>query len=200
MKNETEKLLQLQQHPKSIAENKTKGGEKKNLSKHVQMSSPSLTYLQSCKFRSTNIIVIISSSWCSTPLFLLLWSFSYSRLFVDQTSSSFFLLLLFFFFFFFPGTICRMKLYRLLHKQCIGNRWITSESKTKKQKGVGDLARKHENSWRRKTERKRKGEHGPLDATRTPEDKTQRRVRTDGHDNNTRGRNREQYTDGWIKL
>jgi hypothetical protein len=51
-----------------------------------------------------------------------------------------------------------------------------------------------------KTERKRTGEHGPLDATRTTEDKTRRRVRTDGHDKNTRRRNPDQYTDRRIKL
>jgi hypothetical protein len=49
-----------------------KQNQGKKKSKHVQMSSPSLTYLQSCKLRSTNSIAIISCSCCSAPLLLLL--------------------------------------------------------------------------------------------------------------------------------
>jgi hypothetical protein len=39
-----------------------------------------------------------------------------------------------------------MKLYRLLHKQCMATDELLLNPKTKNQKGLGDLARKQEKS------------------------------------------------------
>lgn len=118
---------------------------------------------------------------------------------VDQISSSFFPLLLFFFFFF----LARFAKWN--STDCFTNNvwqqmnyfWIQKQ-KIKKDLEIWQENRRSPEEG--KTERKRTGEHGPLDATRTTEDKTRRRVRTDGHDKNTRRRNPDQYTDRGIKL
>ncbi len=179
------------------------------------MSSPSLTYLQSCKLRSTNSIVIISSSCCSALVAMMLLLLP---IVVDQISSPFFLLLLFFFFLFSWHDLQNETLQIAsitMYWQQMNYFWIQKQKKNKKELEIWQKntrspeegkqrgnAQESTDRWTQQEYQRIKpgGEYGPLDATRTPEDKTQRRVRTDRQDNNTRRQNPEQYTDRRVKL